>query len=504
MMSAKSKFNAKPNENKAKGKGKSNQKGKANEDVELVDLKDEMLEDEEEEFDEDDEEDDEEDDDLELFWQMKVLPNEENLLEQPSQFNGIVCITNACFGKDVKKDSRTVVCCQTPVSEEPTPVCILNQGTHENQRLNLRFGSAASFTLQGRDPSTVYLTGFVDIENIGDMDSFPEDFNMDDLPAKYRYPAEDEDSLPVKPANKKRKVETAAPPKKAEQKKQPPQKKETAPQQKKGKAPPQQKKETAPPQKKETPPQPQPPTPTTENNNNNNDNSNNDAKTNDVKTNDVKTDAAKSQDKPLSKNQQKKLKKLQKKQAQETTTTTTTTITTTTATTANNNKPKEENAKTDTNQPKETASSTKAPEKTSEIATDHSETKEQTETKDDQTKPKKNANSETSLSNGVTYKDVKHGTGEEIKNGQTVLLYYVGQLEDKKVFDKVLSGAGFEYKFGSEEPVKGWNVGLQGMKVGGKRRIVLPSRFAYGEQGLTDKVPANATVTFTVEIRSTK
>jgi len=100
---------------------------------------------------------------------------------------------------------------------------------------------------------------------------------------------------------------------------------------------------------------------------------------------------------------------------------------------------------------------------------------------------------------------LKVGSGEEIQNGQTILLHYVGQLDDKKVFDKVLSGDGFEYKFGSEEPLKGWQLGLKGIKVGGKRRITLPAKFGYGAEGCTAKgVGANATLTFTMEVKRAK
>jgi len=118
---------------------------------------------------------------------------------------------------------------------------------------------------------------------------------------------------------------------------------------------------------------------------------------------------------------------------------------------------------------------------------------------------KKSANAEAKLPTGIDIKDLKAGTGDEIQNGQTLVLYYVGQLEDKKVFDKVLSGDGFEYKFGSEEPIKGWHLGMKGMKIGGKRRITIPPKFAYGAEGSAAKgVPANSTVTFTLEVRSAK
>jgi len=112
---------------------------------------------------------------------------------------------------------------------------------------------------------------------------------------------------------------------------------------------------------------------------------------------------------------------------------------------------------------------------------------------------------EVKLSSGIEYKDLKEGTGDEIQNGQTLILYYVGQLDDKKVFDKVLSGDGFEYKYGSDEPIKGFNLGLKGTKIGSKRRVVIPPKLAYGAEGSVAKgVPANSTVTYTIEVRSAK
>jgi len=145
--------------------------------------------------------------------------------------------------------------------------------------------------------------------------------------------------------------------------------------------------------------------------------------------------------------------------------------------------------------------------KTNETANDKTEPKEEQkiESNDQPKAPKKSGNAEMKLSNGIEWKDLKPGTGDEIQNGQTLVLYYVGQLEDKKVFDKVLAGDGFEQKFGSDEPVKGFHMGMKGMKIGGKRRITIPPKFAYGAEGSAAKgVPANSTVTFTVEVRSSK
>jgi len=177
-------------------------------------------------------------------------------------------------------------------------------------------------------------------------------------------------------------------------------------------------------------------------------------------------------EKPLSKTQQKKLQKQKKKEQ---------------AQAANNNKENNETKEASSEKPKETTSETKEEQKT--------------ESNDKGKTPKKDVK----LPNGIEYKDLKEGTGDEIQNGQTLILYYVGQLEDKKVFDKVLSGDGFEHKVGSDEPVKGWNLGIKGMKIGGKRRITVPPKFAYGAEGSVAKgVPSNSTVTYTIEVKSAK
>jgi len=196
----------KPKE-KEKAKVQNNQKEKKKpiEEEEIDDMdEDELMEEE----DLDDEYDDDDDEEMELFWKLAVNPKVESPLEQTA-LNGIICVTNACFGQDVKKNSRTIVCCKTSLSEEPTPICVLNQGIHENERLDLKFGSPAIFTLQGHDPSTVYLTGYIN-GGMRDMDDIPEDYDMEEVlgaKLKDRYPmeVEDEEMFPPEPDTKKEK-----------------------------------------------------------------------------------------------------------------------------------------------------------------------------------------------------------------------------------------------------------------------------------------------------------
>jgi len=118
---------------------------------------------------------------------------------------------------------------------------------------------------------------------------------------------------------------------------------------------------------------------------------------------------------------------------------------------------------------------------------------------DDSSKQKKPV--EKKLPSGIEIKDIKVGNGPEVKNGQTLHLLYAGQLPNKQVFDKHLTGTGFSYKFGSEDGIKGWHLGMKGMKLGGKRRIVVPPKFAFGVDGNPAKnVPGDSIVTYTIEV----
>jgi len=200
MFSAKSN-KVKPNANQAKGKGK--EKGKQQKkQVEAEEIDDEYDDDVLEENDNELGLDDEDDDMfMDLFWKTEIKPAKETVLEQPEHIDGIICITNACFGQDVNKNSRTIVCCKSALSEEPTPICVLNQGIHENERLNLKFGSSATFTLQGTAPSTVFLTGFVQPDGLGD--DLPEDMDMED---DIDYDEHFSGKFPPEPATKKKKI----------------------------------------------------------------------------------------------------------------------------------------------------------------------------------------------------------------------------------------------------------------------------------------------------------
>lgn len=107
------------------------------------------------------------------------------------------------------------------------------------------------------------------------------------------------------------------------------------------------------------------------------------------------------------------------------------------------------------------------------------------------------------LTGGVQVQDLVAGNGPEAKPGKKVGVYYEGRLKsNNKVFDSTKKGNGFKFKLGGGEVIKGWDVGVAGMKVGGKRRITCPPHMAYGQKGSPPVIPSNATLVFDVELKS--
>ena len=97
---------------------------------------------------------------------------------------------------------------------------------------------------------------------------------------------------------------------------------------------------------------------------------------------------------------------------------------------------------------------------------------------------------------------LKEGTGEEAENGKDVTVHYVGTLEDGTQFDSSIDrGSPFSFSLGAGQVIKGWDLGVLGMKVGEKRKLIIPSEFAYGETGAGGGlIPPNATLIFEVEL----
>ena len=94
------------------------------------------------------------------------------------------------------------------------------------------------------------------------------------------------------------------------------------------------------------------------------------------------------------------------------------------------------------------------------------------------------------------------GTGATAETGDTVTLNYIGSLTDGTVFDASVNhgSEGFTFNLGAGQVIKGWDLGIVGMKVGGKRTLVIPAPLAYGDQAVGPVIPANATLIFQVEL----
>jgi FKBP-type peptidyl-prolyl cis-trans isomerase len=95
--------------------------------------------------------------------------------------------------------------------------------------------------------------------------------------------------------------------------------------------------------------------------------------------------------------------------------------------------------------------------------------------------------------------EIKEGTGPAAESGDTVTVKYEGKLDDGSVFDSAKS---FEFTLGAGEVIKGWDMGIAGMKVGGKRKIFVPSKLGYGKRGAAPEIPPNADLHFEVKLKS--
>ncbi len=102
----------------------------------------------------------------------------------------------------------------------------------------------------------------------------------------------------------------------------------------------------------------------------------------------------------------------------------------------------------------------------------------------------------------LTSEDTIVGTGAEAKAGDTVTVHYVGMLPDGTVFDasRPRGNDGFTFTLGAGQVIAGWDKGVAGMKVGGKRTLTIPPDMAYGASGVQGVIPPNATLIFEVEL----
>ncbi len=105
-------------------------------------------------------------------------------------------------------------------------------------------------------------------------------------------------------------------------------------------------------------------------------------------------------------------------------------------------------------------------------------------------------------SSGLRIIDTLAGTGAEAKLGDTITAQYTGYLEDGTVFDgPAVHGGPVQFQLAVGSLIKGWTDGVPGMKVGGKRRLIIPPDLAYGASG-RGQIPPNATLTFDIELVS--
>jgi FKBP-type peptidyl-prolyl cis-trans isomerase len=95
--------------------------------------------------------------------------------------------------------------------------------------------------------------------------------------------------------------------------------------------------------------------------------------------------------------------------------------------------------------------------------------------------------------------DTLVGTGEEVKNGDYISINYTGKLESGKVFDSSIGKKPFETQIGVGSVIKGWDIGIIGLKEGGKRTLTIPSDLGYGPRG-SGPIPPNSTLIFDVEL----
>lgn len=115
----------------------------------------------------------------------------------------------------------------------------------------------------------------------------------------------------------------------------------------------------------------------------------------------------------------------------------------------------------------------------------------------------------TTTPSGLKYDDIKVGTGAEAAKGKAVFVHYTGWLDDKgqkgKKFDSSPDrGKPFSFKLGAGMVIPGWDEGVAGMKVGGKRVLMIPAKLGYGARGAGSAIPPNADLIFDVELLEVK
>jgi|TARA_B110000967_G_C18696046_1_gene465427 FKBP-type peptidyl-prolyl cis-trans isomerase len=113
-----------------------------------------------------------------------------------------------------------------------------------------------------------------------------------------------------------------------------------------------------------------------------------------------------------------------------------------------------------------------------------------------------NKRSKEIMSTGLEIEEIIIGEGVEANDYNKVIVNYTGSLEDGSVFDSSLNPGRepFNFTLGVGSVIKGWDLGVKGMKVGGKRKLIIPADLGYGENGAGSAIPPGATLIFEVEL----
>jgi FKBP-type peptidyl-prolyl cis-trans isomerase len=115
--------------------------------------------------------------------------------------------------------------------------------------------------------------------------------------------------------------------------------------------------------------------------------------------------------------------------------------------------------------------------------------------------PSKTKGKPVTTPSGLKYWDLKKGSGAVAKAGDSVQVHYTGWLTEGKKFDSSVDrGSPFGFKLGAGMVIRGWDEGVAGMKVGGKRQLHIPAELGYGARGAGDAIPPNAELIFDVEL----
>jgi FKBP-type peptidyl-prolyl cis-trans isomerase FkpA len=106
---------------------------------------------------------------------------------------------------------------------------------------------------------------------------------------------------------------------------------------------------------------------------------------------------------------------------------------------------------------------------------------------------------------GLQIEELQEGAGETAKNGDLVAVHYTGWLTDGSKFDSSLDrGQPFQFQVGAGRVIKGWDLGVAGMRIGGKRKLTIAPHLGYGSRGAGGAIPPNATLVFEVELLAIK